>query len=399
MPRSNPPSTGIYWPALPFYRLGAQQPAAAGESGCAIELIDGRVLREELVEFELGQDAVGVRAGESGAIRGVALAEIKSIKLLKPVAYMPDAEALKAVGANEVSTNTQKRFEITHADGTRKVGNTLGFVKEARGLFLFVTEGDSRRTFHCFVPASQLKEVQIGPQLGDVLLDTNVISADSLSQALNKQSKLRQEKIGKYLTDRAIISGSDLLTALRQQEKRPTVRLGDLLVEAELITAEQLKEALQIQSQHRGRRVGEILIEMGAVSLRVIQFALSDKLGIPYVNVKEFKIGPGALEVIPMEVAIRHQVLPLLRSADNLVVAVEDPFVMDIEQELRFLAGLSISPVIANPQDLKARIAKEYANLDTKVPDVRNGSAQADSRATANAQTKISDLAFQLEKE
>src|SRR5205823_5713360 len=137
-------------------------------------------------------------------------------------------------------------------------------------------------------------------------------------------------------------------------------------------------------------------------SLRVIQFALSDKLGIPYVNVREFKIGPGALEAIEAALAIRHQVLPLLRTSDTLVVAVEDPLVFDIAQELRFHAGINVAPVIADPQELKARIAKEYANLEGRGGEARAGHPNfsvADARPGQVAQTKVTELAFQLERE
>jgi type II secretory ATPase GspE/PulE/Tfp pilus assembly ATPase PilB-like protein len=401
----------VCWPALPFYKLADQQPPGNGRA-CTMELTDGRVVRQELVEFEAGSEVVAVRSGESERVKEVPLAQIRSIRLMRLVGYIPDAEALKAVGVANPHADNRKHFEIALLDGTKMVGKTLGFVKEAAGLFLFIvdeqleaqTDGKPVRAVHCFVPAVQIKDVQIGPQLGDVLIENHDVSAESLSLALNKQSKLRQEKIGKYLTDRAIISGQDLLVALRAQEKRPNVRLGDLLVEADLITKEQLKEALSIQAHHRGRRVGEILIEMGVVSLRVIQFAMSDKLGIPYVNVKEFKIGPGALEAIDMAVAIRHQVLPLLRTGDTLVVAVEDPLVIDIAQELRFIAAMSIAPVIANPQDLKARIAKEYANLQSWGGDPRNGSSGGGSSASEArpgiaTHTKVTDLTFQLEKE
>jgi Type II secretion system (T2SS), protein E, N-terminal domain len=74
----------------------------------------------------------------------------------------------------------------------------------------------------------------------------------------------------------------------------------------------------------------------------------------------------GALETTDTEFAIRYQVLPLLRLEDALVVAVEDPLSMECAQDLRVKTGMTIIPVIANPQDLKVRIAKEYCNLDAR---------------------------------
>ena len=380
----------VYWAALPFYK-----PCAAGvpieDAACALDLIDGQVLVAHLAAFEPGAPTVGVRFPGSKGVRRVPMEEVRMLRLTATVAYLADVEALNAVGA-ESATHKRKAFEVRYADDSTVTGDILGFVKEACGIFLFTVDDNSTEVMRCFIPAGQLKDVQIGPQLGELLLESQIISIDSLSQALETQVKFRQDKIGKYLTDRAVISGQELLTALDTQEKRPNVRLGDLLVESELITPEQLREALAIQTGQRGKRVGEILIDMGAVTPRVIQFALSDKLGIPYVNVREFKIGPGALESIDVALAIRHQVLPLLRTAETLVVAVEDPFLIDFSQELRFHAGIGISPVIANPQDIKARIAKEYSNFDSK--------AAADSgiveRAAAIGLTRATDLASQL---
>jgi type II secretory ATPase GspE/PulE/Tfp pilus assembly ATPase PilB-like protein len=404
-------SNELSWPALPFYKLAderSDQPPR-GPRNCSVEFTDGRTVRAELVEFEPAAGEVALRYADSERSQKVALKQIRSIRLMRPSSYVIDTEALQAVGAAGPQACQRKRFEIGLPDGGRMTGTTLGFVKESCGVFLFVVEGQVEpglqdkpvRACHCFIPAAQVKELQIGPQLGDLLLGQHAVSADTLNLALGRQSKLRYEKIGKYLTDRAIISGQDLLIALQAQKKRPTVRIGDLLVEAELISRQQLQEALTIQANHRSRRLGEILIEMGAVSLRVIQYALSDKLGIPYVNVKEFKIGPGALEAIDMSVAIRRQVLPLLRTGETLIVAVEDPLAIDLTQEVRFHTGMGISPVIANPQELKARIAKEYANLDGR-NEARTGFAATvppDSRAANAAQTKVTDLTFQLERE
>ena len=394
----------VNWPALPFYKLA--EPARPEDgSECSLQLMDGQVLNGYLIELEPRAQSVAVRFDGSQTIRRVALAQIRCLKLTRTVAYLPDVEALTAVGASSAPTERQKPFEVLFVDGKKMTGHILGFAKDANGLYLFAVQGGSLHATLCFLPSGQIKDLQLGPKIGEVLVENQEVSADRLSHALNAQAKLRQEKIGKYLTDRAIISGQDLITALRVQEKRPNVRLGDLLVESELITPQQLEEALAIQIDHRSRRIGEILIDIGAVTPRVIQFALSDKLGIPYVNVREFSIGPGALESVDMALAIRHQVLPLLRTADTLVVAVEDPFVIDFSQELRFHAGISISPVIANPQDIKARIAKEYSNLDSRgdarMPGKANGGeGGGDTRAAfAVAQTKVSDLTSQLAME
>jgi type II secretory ATPase GspE/PulE/Tfp pilus assembly ATPase PilB-like protein len=396
MTAMNPPA--VHWPTPPFFKLLAP---GGGSRACALELNDGRKWRAELVDFQVGGSSVGLYQADPKALRRIDLSEIKSIKLTRSVAYVRDTAALGAIGAPDAHSDFCKQFVIVFHDGTRMTGKTLGFVKDEIGLFLFLCEAEGAQVIPSFVPAAQIKDLQIGPLLGDVLVEKQLLTAEALGQALLKQAKLRQERIGSYLTDRAIITAAQLTVAIAAQGKRPHARLGDILIEAEVITAEQLAEALAIQAIHRERRIGEVLIEMGAVSIRLIQFALSDKLGIPYVNAREFSIGPGALETIDTAFAIRHQVLPLLRLEDTLVVAVEDPLSMDCAQELRVKTGMSIVPVIANPQDLKVRIAKEYSSLDAR-SEGRSGigatNAPDDVRKSA-AQIKVADLTSQLARE
>jgi hypothetical protein len=221
-----------------------------------------------------------------------------------------------------------------------------------------------------------------------------------MSTALAEQAKLRHEQLGKYLTDRAIISAEQWARALSEQKTRPNVRLGEILVEANLITSKQLQEALKIQATHRQRRLGDILIEMGAVTVRVIQIALSDKLGIPYVNVREFKLDPTALEFVDSWVASRYPVLPLLRSGESLIVEVENPLAIDFSQDLRLKTSLTIVPVIADTEELKIRIAKEYAwrpsrgefDSDTgsySASDLRDDDRDTDSRVSENTLVRL----------
>ena len=397
-------SPGVYWPELPFFKLAAPLPPGRDRE-CDLEFGNGRVLRAQLVEFEPGVDSIGVRRTQPDGIRRIELAKIRSIKLTRPVEYVADAAALDAIGATDANIENRKSFVVCMGDGSKMTGQTLGFVREEAGLFLFLIEADVAHVIACFIPAGQIKDVQIGPLLGDMLVEKHVVNADTLALALSRQVELRNGRVGTYLTERAIISTQDLMVALRAQEKRPNVRLGEILIEAGLITREQLDEALAIQSSSRGRRIGEILIEMGVVSVRLVQFALSDKLGIPYVNVREFQIGPGALEALDTAFAIRHQVLPLLRIDGVLVVAVEDPLAIDFAQELRLNAGMTIAPVIANPEDLKARIAKEYSSLEGRTAEGRSGTGTPggpELSATGRhntAQTKVADLTTQLARE
>ena len=186
-----------------------------------MEFLDGRVVREEILELDPGMISIGVRRPEPQGIKRVALDTIRSIKLTRPLEYVPDVAALDALGAADTPVDQHKSFVVSLADGSTMTGRTLGFIRTRAGLFLFLVEGDAARAFNCFIPAGQIRQLQIGPLLGDMLVENHAVSAEELELALNKQAKLRQERIGNYLIDRAIISAEDLTRALETQGKRP----------------------------------------------------------------------------------------------------------------------------------------------------------------------------------
>jgi type II secretory ATPase GspE/PulE/Tfp pilus assembly ATPase PilB-like protein len=393
-------SETLDWPLPPFFKLA--EPSAPARA-CAVELLDGLLIQGELVEFDLTADAVSVRASATDPVERVKFARIRSLKLTVPIAYAADLAALQAVGSDPLPDTSERSFVLALRDGTKIRGETLGFIKKKAGVFLFLVETDRSRAINCFIPEARIRDLQIGPLLGETLVKRKIVSADTLALAVARQSKLRQERIGHYLAERAILSAQDLIQALNAQAKRPNARIGDILIEAGMITQEQLEDALAIQRQHRERRIGDILIEMGAVSVRLIQIALADKLGIPYVNVREFVINPLVLETIEAAFAIRYQALPLLQTPDSLIVAVENPLAIDFLQDLRFQTSMALDPVIADPQELKERISKEYSGLELRLAAAKvtaTGSGAGDSSgALRDTQAKVTDLTSQLARE
>ena len=395
----------VRWPSPPFFRP-ASRVLPADTWSCELTLTDGVTLSGELVRFEPGEDAIELRVSQRMHPVKVHLDRVRWVKRTKPEALIPDEAARAGLGTTSPAAFGRRDLSVSLQDGSKLEGRTQGFVKEQAGLFVFLVEESTALVSPCFVPARQIKDLQIGPLLGDTLVNRQIVSREALAAALGEQSKLRTERIGEYLTERAIVSREDLQQALLEQKRRPAARLGDVLVEAKLITPDQLKRALAIQAEHRERRLGDILIEMEAVSMQLIQVALADKLGIPYVNVRDFRLEPAALRLIDPAFAVRKGVLPLLHTTESLMIAVENPLAMDFAQDLRFATGLTIVPVIADPAELKARIAKEYSRLDARspaasaaAPALGKESTKALSEKIARAEVKVEELAVQLNRE
>ena len=138
------------------------------------------------MEFQPGMDSIGLRLAEPQGLKRIDLARIRSIKLTRPVAYVAEAAALDTIGATKLRVDHEKSFVVSFRDGTKMTGKTLGVVNEEAGLFLFLVEANSAQVVNCFIPAGQIKDVQIGPLLGDALVEKHVVSAETLDAGLEQ---------------------------------------------------------------------------------------------------------------------------------------------------------------------------------------------------------------------
>ncbi|MFA4044040.1 MAG: hypothetical protein HZRFUVUK_000823 [Candidatus Fervidibacterota bacterium] len=137
--------------------------------------------------------------------------------------------------------------------------------------------------------------------------------------------------------------------------------IGELLIKLGKLTREKLEEALKLQRQSsQKRRLGELLVELGYCSEDDIVEALSAQTGLPIVNLREAKVDPNVLTLLPPEVAYRHMVLPIERHNSVLKVATADPFDVAIEDALRFITGLNVEMVLARPGDIRLLIEQHY---------------------------------------
>jgi type II secretory ATPase GspE/PulE/Tfp pilus assembly ATPase PilB-like protein len=104
---------------------------------------------------------------------------------------------------------------------------------------------------------------------------------------------------------------------------------------------------------------------------------MARKLGIPFVNLKKFRVAPEVLKRVPAAVAHRFQTLPVAEAENALVVAIEDPMDMAKLEGLRFAAGMKLLPVMATGEDIRAALERAYgpphgsaAAVARRVPDV-----------------------------
>jgi len=138
-------------------------------------------------------------------------------------------------------------------------------------------------------------------------------------------------------------------------------KLGDLLVKENLISQQQLKEALEHQRVNGGR-LGNCLIKLGFVTDDEITAILSRQYGVPSINLSFFDVDPSIVKLIPIETAQKYQILPLSRVGSTLTIAMIDPTNVFAMDDIKFMTGFNIEPVVASETAIRESIDKYYGS-------------------------------------
>jgi type IV pilus assembly protein PilB len=138
-----------------------------------------------------------------------------------------------------------------------------------------------------------------------------------------------------------------------------SAKLGETLLKDNLITPQQLKEALDYQRVNGGR-LASTLVKLGYLSDEEITAVLSRHYGVSSVNLDLFEVDPAALALVPQETAERYSVLPLSRVGSTLTLAMVDPTNVFAIDDIKFMTGLSVEPVVVSEGALQLAVAKYY---------------------------------------
>src|SRR5207253_9553865 len=138
-------------------------------------------------------------------------------------------------------------------------------------------------------------------------------------------------------------------------------RLGDLLVKEKVLSPEQLEQALSKQKESGGKdRLGSVLVKLGFLSDDDVTNFLSRQYGVPAINLQFFEIDHAVVKLIPQETAKRYQILPLSRVGAALTIAMVDPTNVFAMDDIKFMTGFNIEPVVASEAAIMEAIEKAY---------------------------------------
>ena len=111
-----------------------------------------------------------------------------------------------------------------------------------------------------------------------------------------------------------------------------------------------------------GGKLGKAFVSLGYVKDEEITSLLSRQYGVPSINLDHFEVDPAIIKIIPAETARKYQILPLSRSGATLTIAMADPTNVFAMDDIKFMTGYNVEPVVASETSLEEAIEKYYGS-------------------------------------
>jgi type IV pilus assembly protein PilB len=143
------------------------------------------------------------------------------------------------------------------------------------------------------------------------------------------------------------------------------IRIGELLLKEKRITSDQLQQALNHQKANGGK-LGYNLVKMGFVKDEEITALLSKQYGVPSINLTQFEVDPAVIKLVPAETAQKYQIVPLSRAGATLTIAMTDPTNVFAMDDIKFMTGYAVEPVVASEIGVVEAIQKYYPSKGGK---------------------------------
>lgn len=137
-------------------------------------------------------------------------------------------------------------------------------------------------------------------------------------------------------------------------------RLGELLVREKLISLQQLRQA-QDEQKKTGHNLGATLAKLGYISDGEITNFLSAQYRVPAVNLDEYEIDQDVLKLVSREVCDKHKIIPVSRAGSSLIMAMADPTNLHAIDDIKFLTGFNVEPVVASETAIQAAVERYYS--------------------------------------
>ena len=178
--------------------------------------------------------------------------------------------------------------------------------------------------------------------------------------------------------------------------------MGELLVRKNLITPEQLKKALEEQKSN-GARLESSLVKLGYIKEDELLSFLSAQYRVPSIKLSKVEINPNVVKLVPASTAKKHFVIPTNRIGTKLTLAMVDPSNIPVIDEIKFITGFRVEPVVASETEIIDAIKKYYggggdlAGLGSKTIDASDYNFEEDMAAVANEGVALDDAVVNVD--
>ena len=136
-------------------------------------------------------------------------------------------------------------------------------------------------------------------------------------------------------------------------------RLGEILIDSKLITPENLEEALQVQKE-KGGLVGQILVALGHTTEESIAQVLTAQYGFPYLPLAGYEIDPEVCKIVPENVARQYGLIAVDKVGSILTVAMANPLNREAVEDIEMLTHFKIQVFVTTTTDINDAIKRSY---------------------------------------
>ncbi|MFQ5597016.1 MAG: type IV-A pilus assembly ATPase PilB [Nitrospiria bacterium] len=134
-----------------------------------------------------------------------------------------------------------------------------------------------------------------------------------------------------------------------------------MLVKSSLVSEEDVQKALNAQAK-QGGRLGSALIRLGFIEEEKLLDFLSSHHGVPAINLSKIEIKEDIVKLVPFDSVKKYMIVPIKRQGATLTLAMADPSDMFAIDDVKFMTGYNIEPIIATESGIVEAIKKVYGN-------------------------------------
>ena len=153
-------------------------------------------------------------------------------------------------------------------------------------------------------------------------------------------------------------------------------QLGQLLLEKNVISDEQLQEVLKLQKE-KGGLLGQILIEQKMISEEDLVMALADQYGFPYLPLANYDVNQDALKMVPEAVARQYFLIPIDKIANVLTVVMADPLNDYAIKDIEYITKCKVTTFVSTATDIRNAIDKHYGTQEKDKIETQRQAANA----------------------